>query len=398
MLITNTLLAYRTALDPAAIASFGRDAAERAARFMAARPGYAPTPLLALPAFARELGIASLSVKDEGARFGLGSFKALGGGYAVAHLVLEEAGSRLGTPLDASDLARPDVRDVAASMTFACATDGNHGRSVAQGAAAVGARAVVFVHRGVSRDRVEAIARFGATMVRVDGTYDDSVREAATTAHREGWTVVSDTGWPGYERIPAMVMQGYTVMVREALRALDAPPTHTFVQAGVGGLAAAVAAHLADAFGDTRSRVVVVEPARAACVLESVRAGAPVRIPHGEPTVMAMLECYEPSLVAWPILARQADAFMAVDEEDAIATMRRLAVPHAGDPPLVAGESGCVGVAGLVRAAGDPAWRTAIGLDERARVLAFITEGATDPVQYRALTGLDPQGVASHAG
>jgi diaminopropionate ammonia-lyase len=268
---------------------------------------------------------------------------------------------------------------------------------VAQGAQLVGARAAIFVHGGVSAARVAAITRFGAEVIRVDGTYDDSVREAARVCDARGWTVVSDTSWPGYERIPGLVMQGYTAMAREAIAALAQPPTHVFLQAGVGGLAAAVAAHLTLTC-DTKPTVVVVEPARAACLYESAKAGRPVTIPHQPPTVMAMLECYEPSLLAWRILAKVADAYMTVDEDDAVAIMNRLARPAAGDPAIVAGESGGVGLAGLVKVAADPDLRAAIGLDSASRALAIITEGATDPARYRELVGLDPAAVAPAAG
>jgi diaminopropionate ammonia-lyase len=118
------------------------------------------------------------------------------------------------------------------------------------------------------------------------------------------------------------------------------------VQAGVGGVAAAVAGHLALVLGDGRPTFVVVEPARAACLFETARAGHPVKIDHGEPTIMAMLECYEPSRVAWRVLSRVADAFMTVDEEDAVAVMNRLARPTGDDPAIVAGESGGAGLAG----------------------------------------------------
>jgi diaminopropionate ammonia-lyase len=299
--------------------------------------------------------------------------------------------------VDAADLGSREVRSVAAGTTFACATDGNHGRSVARGAQLVGARAVIFVHGGVSDERVAAIRRLGADTVRVDGTYDDSVAEAARVAEGKGWSVVSDTSWPGYERIPGLVMQGYTVMVREALRQLPQPPTHIFVQAGVGGVAAAVAGHLALVLGERRPVFVVVEPARAACLLESARQGRAVKIGHGEPTVMAMLECYEPSLVAWRVLSRAADAFMTVEEEDAVAAMSRLARPGGGDPAFVAGECGGAGLAGLVRAARDPEIRAALGLGPASRILVFNTEGATDPDRYAELVGMRPEAVLAGA-
>jgi diaminopropionate ammonia-lyase len=350
MFLPNQHPNYRKPLDPVDAETLGVKAADEVERYLSHRDNHAPTPLHSLRFLAGELGIGAIHVKDEGFRLGLGSFKALGGSYAVIRLVLEEASRQLGRPIDVAELHAPAVRDIAARMTVACATDGNHGRSVAQGAQLVGTRAAIFVHSGVSEERVAAIARFGAQMIRVAGTYDDSVAEAARVAAENGWTVVSDTSWPGYERIPGLVMQGYTAMVREALRQLPEPPTHVFVQAGVGGVAAAVAGHLALVLGDQRPTFIVADPARAACVFETARAGHPVKIEHGEPTVMAMLECYEPSLVAWRVLSRVADAFMTVDEEDAVAVMNRLARPQGSDPAIVAGESGGAGLAGLIRA------------------------------------------------
>lgn len=379
-------------IDAETLGSAGTDQVDR---FLAQRDNHAVTPLHALPALAAELGLGVVHVKDEGFRFGLGSFKALGGAYAVICLVLEEACKQLGRAVDITELQTPAVRAVAATMTLTCATDGNHGRSVAQGAQLVGAHAAILVHAGVSAGRVAAIARFGAEMIRVNGNYDDSVIEAARLAAERGWVVVSDTSWPGYERIPGLVMQGYTAMVREALAQLAEPPTHVFVQAGVGGVAAAVAGHLAILLGEQRPRFVVVEPARAACLHATARAGHLVKIPHGEPTVMAMLECYEPSPIAWRVLSRVADGFMTVDEEDAVATMNRLARPAGKDPAIVAGESGCVGMAGLIRAVADPQLRQQLGLDGASRVLVVNTEGATDPARYLELVGLRPEDVVA---
>ena len=349
------------------------------------RANYAVTPLHDLPGLAAQLGVGAIQVKDEGHRLGLGSFKALGGSYVVVRLVLEEAARRLGRPVEIDELQTPAVREVAASLTFSCATDGNHGRSVAQGAQLVGARAAIFVHSSVSEERIAAIARFGATMIRAEGTYDDSVAEAARVSAEKGWTVVSDTSWPGYERIPGLVMQGYTALVAESLRQMKEPPTHVFVQVGVGGIAAAVAAHFALVLGEARPVFVAVDPARAACMFASAQAGAPVKADVGEPTVMAMLDCYEPSLVAWRILSRVADAFMTVEDEDAVAVMNRLARPVADDPVVVAGESGGAGLAGLIRAAGDPAVRAQLKLDATSRVFVVNTEGATDPARYAEL-------------
>ena len=398
MFLLNQHPDYHKPLDPADAGTLGMKAAEEVERYLTYRDNHAPTPLHSLPALASELGVGSLYIKDEGFRLALGSFKALGGSYAVIRLVLEEAGRRLGRSVDVVELHTPEVHAVAAGMTVACATDGNHGRSVAQGAQLVGARAAIFVHSGVSDERVTAIARFGAQMIRVEGTYDDSVAEAARVASENGWTVVSDTSWPGYERIPGLVMQGYTAMVREALRQLPELPTHVFVQSGVGGVAAAVAGHLALALGDQRPTFVVVDPARAACLFETARAGHPVKIDHSEPTVMAMLECYEPSLVAWRVLSRVADAFMMVDEEDAVAVMNCLARPAGNDPAIVAGESGGAGLAGLIRAATSSDIRAELGLNEASRIFVINTEGATDPERYAQWVGIRPDAVATTGG
>jgi diaminopropionate ammonia-lyase len=395
MFILNELAEHGAQLDAVDAETLGLEAAHEVERFLIHRKGYAPTPLVALPGLARALGVASIHIKDEGHRLGLGSFKALGGSYAVIRLVLEEAARQFGRPVDVDELESPAVKAVAKGMTVACATDGNHGRSVAQGAQLVGARCVIFVHAGVSDERVAAIARFGAEMVRVNGTYDASVTEAARTAQENGWVTVSDTSWPGYERIPGFVMQGYTALLSETLRALPEVPTHVFVQAGVGGIAAAVAGHLAIRFGKDRPFFTVVDPARAACLFESARAGHVVKVPDAAPTVMAMLECYEPSLVAWRILSRAADAFMTVEDDDAIAVMKRLAYPVDGDPAVVAGESGGVGLAGLVALAANKELREKAGLGSDARIFLINTEGATDPGLYRSLVGLAPEDVAA---
>jgi diaminopropionate ammonia-lyase len=393
MLLLNRHPDYRATLDPVDAETLGLEGATEAERYLVHRGNHAETPLHALPALAAAIGVGAVRIKDEGFRLGLGSFKALGGAYAVTRLVLEEAARQRGRTFDIADLHTPQMRTVAGSMTFACATDGNHGRSVAQGAQLVGATSVIFVHSGVSDARVAAIARFGAQMIRVSGTYDDSVTEAARVSAEKGWTVVSDTSWPGYERIPGLVMQGYTAMVREALRQIGEAPTHAFVQAGVGGVAAAVAGHLAIVFGDKRPTFVVVDPARAACIYETAKAGHPVKIAHGEPTVMAMLECYEPSPLAWRVLSRVADGFMTVDDTDAVAVMNRLARPAGGDPPIVAGESGGAGLAGAIRAATDPDMRTKLGLTAASRIFVINTEGATDPARYAELVGMSPDNV-----
>lgn len=395
MLILNELRAHNQPLSADDANWLGRAGAESAMRFLRFRRASLPTPLHSLRALANEMGVDAVHVKDESQRLGLGSFKALGGAYAVMKIVLERAGEILGRDVAFEELESPEVRPIASGLTFACATDGNHGKSVAQGAALVGARSVIFMHAGVSEERAEAVARQGADIIRVDGTYDDSVEVASRRCAENGWIVVSDTSWPGYERVPALVMQGYTAMIREALDAMPELPTHVFIQAGVGGLAAAVGAHLAIELGPRRPTFVVVEPELAACVFESARAGRQLKIGHGAATVMSMLECYEPSLLAWRLLSRVADAFMTVGEDDAVAIMNRLARPAGNDPVVIAGESGGVGLAGFVKVAADEAARAAIALNKSSRVFAINTEGATDPGRYAQLVGMTASSLAA---
>lgn len=390
MFLINTRKAQAPLPRPHLLLALGHEGRAQASRFLLSCPRHRPTPLHALPALAARLGLASLHVKDEGYRLGLTSFKALGGAYAVMRLVADEAARRWGRTIDPAEMQSPGMRAIAAGMTMVCATDGNHGRAVAAGARLVGCRSIIFIHEGVSEPRAAAIAAFGGEIVRVAGSYDDSVVEAARQASRHGWTVVSDTSWEGYEDIPLTVMQGYTVTAGEAFEKLLQPPTHIFIQAGVGGVAAAVAAHALAVYGQAMPKIVIVEPERAACLLASAEAGRVTTVAHGLPTVMAMLECAEPSPLAFEIVQSLAEGFVAVSEDSAIVAMNELARPAESDCAIIAGESGAAGLAGLMTCLDDETARTLLELGHTARVLLFNTEGATDAALYEKLTGIDP--------
>ena len=326
--------------------------------------GYEVTPLIRADDLAVGMGLAALWIKDESQRFGLGSFKALGGAYGVARVVAEA-----GVP--------------PANITVACASDGNHGRAVAWGANRAGCRARVYLPSHVSRSRGEAIEAWGARVIRVEGEYDEAVAQAAADARSLGLTVVTDTAYSGEEEIPRTVMQGYTVMVEEALEQIGADrPTHVFVQGGVGGLAASVIAHVWERVGPPLPTVVVVEPEAADCLLASARQGRPTPSAGSLSTVMAGLSCRHVSTLAWPILERGVHGFMTVPDSAVFPTMRALASGLAGTP-VEGGESGVVGLVGLQVAASDPDLRSALGLNEGSRTLVFNTEGATDPGLYR---------------
>ncbi|WP_198374829.1 diaminopropionate ammonia-lyase [Neoroseomonas rubea] len=359
----------------------------RAKEEIASWPGYAPTPVRDLPDAAAAARVASVRYKDEGGRFGLGSFKALGGAYAVMRLLQAELAKRgIANAATAAELMDGRHKEATRAITICCATDGNHGRSVAWGAQRFGAACVIFVHETVSQGRRDAIAKWGAEIRVVPGTYDDAVREAQKQAEANGWFVVSDTSYPGYTEVPRDVMQGYRLMAEEAADQIGQAPTHVFVPGGVGGVAAAVSVQMRARFG-AAARVIVAEPDKAACLLASAEAGAPTTVPGDLDTLMAGLACGEPSLLAWQELERGAFAFMSVPDDSAVACMKALA---ARTPPIVAGESAVAGLAALLLAAREPFARTALGLDETSRVLIFGTEGATDPEVYERLVGHAP--------
>jgi diaminopropionate ammonia-lyase len=352
-------------------------------------PGYAPTPLRTLPGLARQLGVGTVYYKDEGERFGLKSFKALGGAYAVFRLLAQAVASHEGAEnVSAADILTGRWHHVVQNITVTCATDGNHGRSVAWGAQMFGCRCVIYIHANVSEGRRAAIAKYGADVIRLSGNYDDSVRHADAQASENGWTVVSDTTYEGYRSIPIDVMHGYGVMAREIVAQIGTePPTHVFVQAGVGAFAASVAAAFWLAWGERRPRLVVVEPIEADCHLRSAQAGKPVAVAGALDTLMAGLACGEVSPVAWEIVSTAASAFVALDDQHALDAVRKLANPPLGDPAIVSGETGAAGLAALLVAQDHTELRSLLSLDAGSRVLLLGSEGDTDPEIYQHITG-----------
>ncbi len=257
---------------------------------------------------------------------------------------------------------------------------------------------MIYLHAGVSAGREAALRALGAEIVRVPGNYDDSVRQCARDSAERGWQVVSDTAWEGYREVPTAVMAGYSLIAAEAVAQMgDGRPTHVLVQGGVGGVAAAICAELNDAWGPAAPRFVVVEPALAACLLESARRGGRTEIPIAEETVMAGLSCGDPSPLAWKVLDAGADDFVAVDDAFVGPAMRLLADGSDGDRPVVAGESGVAGLAALLAAKERPEIWQALGLDAGSRVLLIGTEGATDPDIYREIVGRGADDVARAA-
>ena len=338
------------------------------ARFYERHPELEPTRLTPLPTLARELGIGALHVKDESTRFGLNAFKSLGVRYAV-------------------DRLQRDGR-IAKDATLVCASAGNHGRAVARAARERGLAARVYMARTAADGVKRNIASEGAEVVVVDGTYDDAVRRMAQDAEAHGWTIVSDTSWPGYDEIPRLIMLGYTRIVDEIAAQPGGTPDAIFVQGGVGGLVCGVAAGSLQRWGDRRPHLVACEPIHAACLLASARAGRLVSLTEPITTIMAGLGCAEPSPAAWPAIGSLADAFVAVDDDATVAAMRKLARPAGSDPPIESGPSGACGLASLTAVMTEETLqpvRRALGLGQASRVVVINTEGATDPELYDRL-------------
>jgi diaminopropionate ammonia-lyase len=351
---------------------------------------YEATPLINLAGLAKKNGISSLFYKDESGRFNIDSFKALGGAYATERLLFSHIKEQVtGSTPTVSDLLNGRYKEITSKVTVACATDGNHGRSVAWGAQMFGCNCVIFIHADVSAGRKKAIEAYGAEVHRIKGDYDDSIREIAIAAEKNGWFIVSDTSYEGYVEVPRDVMQGYTVMVEEALDQLPKGvlPSHVFVQGGVGGLAGAVCGHLWETLGAERPRFVVVEPRRADCLYESALHEKPMPAKGDLETVMAGLACGEVSLIAWDILCTGVNDFITIPDSLVGPNMCLLADGVGGDMPIVAGESAVAGMAVVLEANKDKELASALGLGSNSSVLIFGTEGASDPEIYQQLVG-----------
>ncbi|WP_051792236.1 diaminopropionate ammonia-lyase [Amycolatopsis jejuensis] len=348
-----------------------------AAETLTSWPGYAPTPLVSCPDLASAAGVGQLLVKDESARLGLKSFKSLGGAYAV-RLAYRRWREEHGADRPITD------------FVVTCVTDGNHGLSVAWGARELGCRCVIAVPAAVTDRRAKEIADLGAEVRRVHGNYDEVTAANSAEAAREGWVVITDTSSTDVAGSTVRdVMQGYRVLAEELVTQCgDELPTHVFLQAGCGGMAGALTAHLLTRWpADRFPAVVIVEPEKAACLLESAAAGEPQIVGGTHETIMGGLAVGEISLLAWEILRDAARHFTAIDDSPVAPAMRLLATPAADRPAVVSGETGAAGVAALTALAADPAGRTALGLGEHSRVLAVNTEGDTDPELYAELVG-----------
>lgn len=358
-------------------------------RFHKTINGYCETELKSLKEFASHIGIKSFYVKDESTRFDLEAFKVLGGSYSVGKLICSKLGMDI-KDVDFEYLKSDEVKAKLGDVTFATATDGNHGRGIAWAAKEFGQKAVIYMPKGTAQKRVDHIADLGATAIVTDLNYDDAVRLAFEDGKKNDWFVVQDTAWDGYTDIPTWIMQGYLTMATEACAQVEEIPTHVFLQAGVGAMAGAVQGYLANKYKENSPKVIVVEPLEAACVFRSAEVGdgKAQRVEGDLETIMAGLACGDTNPIGWEMLKDNAFAFLACDNFMAADGVRILGNPLGDDSAVVAGESGSVG-AGLIyymmtKDEFAPL-RADFGLDKDSVVMIFNTEGATDPVNYREI-------------
>ena len=300
-------------------------------------------------------------------------------------MLQRELSKQLGRDVSLEEIRNGAHKDACAGITLVSATDGNHGRSLAWGCQRFGAPCRIYIHAEVSEGRAVAMRELGAEVIRITGDYDESVLLAKKEAEENGWFVVSDTSWEGYTEPPRDVMAGYSVMTREACEALERAPTHVFLQGGVGGLAASVAAALRQYYGEASPRVVIVEPELAACLFDSAKAGKATNFAIQEETIMAGLSCGEPSEMAWEILAEEAADFVTIPDSIVAPAVRLLANGETGDPVVEAGESAVAGLSALIAACQSPEMKATLGLDETSRVLLIGSEGVTDPAIFAAI-------------
>jgi diaminopropionate ammonia-lyase len=370
---------------------FSWEIARQALAFHQQIPNYKMTSLINLSTLAKELKVGGIWVKNEAERLNLNSFKGLGGTFALYRFIQE----KLNIPAEKMSydyLVSPEVKKALGFITFASATDGNHGRGLAWAAQQLGHNAVIYVHSDTSEHRIEAIREFGAIVKVIKGNYDDAVNQIIVDSEANGWQIISDTSWQDYYAIPTYIMQGYGTIVLETQMQLNAQaiekPTHIFVQAGVGALAASIFGFYHTLFNQNSPKCITVEPTNAACLLSSIESENEEAIQVGGSleTIMAGLSCGQPSLVAWETLRRCVDLFVAVDDYHAARGMRLYASPLGSDQRIISGESGAVTLGLLYALLKDKQFKELkekLHIDKNSQILLINTEGDTDPDHYR---------------
>lgn len=379
-------------LDTSIIGEFNVAEIAEVYNFQKTHSAFTLTPLHKLEALASYLNVKEIFVKDESLRFGLNAFKVLGGIYAIAKYIANEINTPI-SELSFEKLKSDEVKAKLGDLTFISATDGNHGRGVAWAARELGYKSVIYMPKGSSEQRLNAIRNEGAVAEIQNVNYDETVRICAQLAEQNGWVMVQDTAWDGYEEIPLWIMQGYSAMAQEIIEQLskyNAHPTHVFLQAGVGSFAAGIAGYFLQVYGEKAPKIIVVEPNKADCFYQSFSSpeGSREFVTGDMATEMAGLACGEPNTKAFELL--RAYAIGSFSCEDLITTlgMRVYGNPLANDARVISGESGAVTL-GLVyylkKFNKDKQIIEDLGLNEDSSILLISTEGDTDEANYRRI-------------
>ena len=323
---------------------------------------YAPTPLIKLNKLNEELKFKNIYYKDEDKRFDLRSFKALGGAFAVYKIASKKK-----------------------DITVSTATAGNHGRSVAWGAQRLGVKCKIFISEFVSESRAEAMRNLDAEVIRVKGNYDNSLKECIKQSNKNNWEIVQDVSWEGYKEVPKLIMAGYTIMVKEIINEIDKNSiTHVFLQAGVGGMAAAIIAGFAK-LSKTIPQFIIIEPENADCVFQSIKNNKPTTVDIKKETVMGGMSCGDVSSIAWEILKNSANYCLTIPDEAISTAVALLAEKRLSDKKIIGGECAVPGVIALIGSFNNKEYLDKLELNEQSNVLLFGCEGLTDNAMYQKL-------------
>lgn len=364
--------------------------AKKVNRFHQSFPKYEETPLRELKNLATKLGVENIMVKDESYRFGLNAFKVLGGSYAIGSYIADKLHKDI-DELPYETMISDEVREKLGDITFISATDGNHGRGVAWTVNELKQSSVIYMPKGSAKERLDNIRACGAKADITDLNYDDAVRLANKHANENGWVLVQDTSWEGYEEIPIHIMQGYMTMAYETyLQLKDKKPTHIFLQAGVGSFASAITGFFASVYGEEQPIITIVEPDQAACIYKTMKAndGKIHPVTGDMNTIMAGLACGEPVTVGIDILRSYCDNYVACPDYVAAQGMRVLSSPEKGDERIISGESGAAGVGLFYEVMTNESlkeWKEKLKIDENSVLLFFSTEGDTDKENYKKI-------------
>ena len=322
---------------------------------------YQPTPLESLNKLSKELNLKNIFYKDESKRFGLKSFKALGGAYAVEKITKGKKG-----------------------ITVSTATAGNHGKSVAWGAQNLGLDCKIFISENVSETRADEMRNLGAEVIRVKGNYENSLNVCKEESKKKNWEIIQDVAWPDYELVPKFTMAGYSTMIKEISFQTNEYITHIFMQAGVGGMAAGLIAGVANYFKKV-PKIIIVEPENANCVMRSIKNNSPTRVDIKKESIMGGMSCGEVSLVPWQILNNSVNSCISVSDKFVSQTVAMLADKVLSDISIVGGECSTPGITSLISCCNNEETKSALEINENSNILLIGCEGSADIELYQKL-------------